>query len=93
MGAVLAALAGGIDLGGIERGPVRRLGTIHMVVNLLAVAMSAGNFAIRWGMPDHSGPRPLTLAVVALIGFSGWLGGELVYVHRVGMNAGSRRDS
>ena len=34
---------------------------------------------------------PLVLSVVGIAGLvvSGWLGGELVYVHRVGVRAGS----
>jgi uncharacterized membrane protein len=86
VGAALAAVAGLVDLTGLDRGPVRRTATVHMVVNVLAVAVSAASFVIRWGSPDHAGPRLLSLVVVALLAFSGWLGGELVYVHRVGVD-------
>jgi uncharacterized membrane protein len=34
---------------------------------------------------------PLVLSIVGIAGLivSGWLGGELVYVHRIGVSAGS----
>jgi uncharacterized membrane protein len=32
----------------------------------------------------------LSAVGVALLGISGWIGGELVYVHRVGVDEGTR---
>jgi uncharacterized membrane protein len=84
-GALLAAVPGLVDLLSLGAGPAKRTGVWHMVLNLVAVAVFGLNFAMRWGAPEHAGSLLLTLLGVALIGVSGWLGGELVYVHHVGI--------
>jgi len=45
---------------------------------------------MRWGTLDHSGPVLLTALGVALIGVSGWLGGEMVYKGGVGVAPAAR---
>jgi uncharacterized membrane protein len=95
-GALLAAIPGFIDWFSLRTAQVQRLGTIHMVLNLVLVALFSVNAWIRLALavPDAI---PLTLSIVGvlLLGVSGWLGGEMVYVHRVGVapptaNASSR---
>jgi uncharacterized membrane protein len=91
-GALLAAIPGLIDLLSLRGSAAARTGIIHMSANLLAVAVFAVNFFMRWGPDDHHGPLLLTLLGVAIIGFSGWLGGQLVYEHGVGVEGVPLRD-
>lgn len=88
--ALLAALAGFIEFFGDRR--IRALSHAwqHMVGNLLAVAIAVVNFVIRLDDPAAAIlPTGLILsAVVAcILVFTGWLGGELVYKHRVGISS------
>jgi uncharacterized membrane protein len=84
LGALLAAIPGIIDLVSL-RGPTQRLGLWHMALNLPAVVVFGANFLLRTQTPDHSGHLFLTLLGVGLIGVGGWLGGEMVYGHGVGV--------
>jgi uncharacterized membrane protein len=55
-----------------------------MAINLLAVALFAVNLWLRTGSaPSTKLPLALSVIGIILIGFSGWLGGEMVYVHGV----------
>jgi uncharacterized membrane protein len=83
VGALLAAVPGLIDLISLS-GKAKTLGIWHMCINLLVVGLFALNLWLR--MPGGSnGNLPLMLSIVGvlLLGISGWLGGEMVYVHRV----------
>ena len=83
--ALLAAVFGMIDYMGDDR--IRRLGTAlqHMIANVAAVVISIINFAIRLDDPSDVASLGVYLsgAVVLILLYSGWLGGELVYRHRV----------
>jgi len=85
VGALLAAIPGFVDWYGMT-GRAGRLATYHMLLNLGAVAVFAVNWFVRTRVGPDS-PWPLILSVVGVIGvgISGWLGGELVYVERVGV--------
>jgi len=85
VGALAAAVPGFVDYLALEGG-LRRLATYHMIMNLGAVALFAVNAFIRTRVGDDS-PWPLALSVIGVVGVlaSGWLGGQLVYVHRVGV--------
>jgi len=85
-GALLAAVPGLIDLLSLKDPATRSVGIKHMVLNLAAVAVFALNLYLRWNSTGGAGPWWLTLAGVAAIGVSGWLGGELVYRHGVGQD-------
>jgi uncharacterized membrane protein len=85
VGALVAAVPGLIDLLSLRDPAVRRIGFSHMALNLVAVGVFAANFLARSGSFDRRGPWWLTLAGVAIIGLSGWLGGEMVYRHGVGV--------
>jgi len=50
----------------------------------------AVNFVMRWKTFDHSGRLLLTVLGVVVIGISGWLGGEMVYVGGVGVAPAAR---
>jgi len=90
VGALLAAIPGLIDLVSLPPGPTRRTGIIHMVLNLVAVAIFAINFLTRFKTVDHSGRLLLTALGIVVIGISGWLGGKLVYEGGVGVAPGAR---
>ena len=85
----LAALAGLTDFFGCRR--IRRLGGAwrHMGGNLVAVAISAWNFYVRYNAGAASGLNSaLTLVsaiVVGIICFTAWKGWEMVYRDRVGI--------
>jgi uncharacterized membrane protein len=92
VGALLAAVPGLIDYMGL-RGPARRIATWHLVMNLTLVGLFALNLWLRTGSGSGLGfPVALTIAGVALMFVSGWLGGEMVYRHRVGVEEPGERD-
>jgi uncharacterized membrane protein len=85
IGAVLAAIPGFVDWLSLT-GRAARVGTYHLLLNLGAVAVFAVNWFVRTRV-DGDSPWPLILSIVGVVavGVSGWLGGQLVYVHRVGV--------
>ncbi|HEY7254768.1 MAG TPA: DUF2231 domain-containing protein, partial [Methylomirabilota bacterium] len=86
VGALLSAVPGFIDFLSIRDRRVGRIGLVHMVLNLIAVALFAVSFGLRIPHPLDALPVVLSgLGIVAIL-ISGWLGGELVYVHRMGVN-------
>lgn len=89
-GALLAAVPGLVDLLSMRDPRVRKIGFTHMGLNLAAVAIFGSSFLLRLGKggEESSGLAfALTVLGVAVIGVSGWLGGEMVYVHGVGVEA------
>lgn len=86
--ALLAAGVGLIDFMGDDR--IRRMNHAlqHMIANVAAVVVSIVNLAIRIGSDTNVLPIGIYLsgAVVLILIFSGWRGGDLVYHHRVGVN-------
>lgn len=87
MGA-LAAVAGLIDYFGDRRIRAKRPATWHMLLNILAMILSLLNAFVHsrdgWTAVVPEG-LILSAVVVAILGVSGWLGGSLVYRHRVGV--------
>ena len=86
--AAVAAAAGLADFMGDDR--IRKLGQAvrHMIANVTVVVIEAINLLIRVTTPDSVlsiGIFLSGLAVLVLL-YSGWLGGELVYKHRVGVH-------
>lgn len=90
--ALIAAAVGLIDFMGDDR--IRRMNHAlqHMIANVAAVAVSIVNLAIRIGGDTNVLPIGIYLsgAVVLILIFSGWRGGDLVYRHRVGVNEPGR---
>ncbi|HJU64369.1 MAG TPA: DUF2231 domain-containing protein [Gemmatimonadaceae bacterium] len=88
LGAVLAAIPGTIDLFlAIPPGTkARRTGTVHGLLNLAALALFLVSL---WLRPSPSqmtyGAYFTAIAGFVAIGISGWLGGDLVYRHRIGV--------
>lgn len=88
MGA-LAAIAGLIDF--VTQEPIRTIpdAWYHMFGNVLAVALSLVNFGLRYVQGPVNAVIPwgvtLSIIVAAILLYTGWLGGELVFRHQCGM--------
>ncbi|MBJ6726104.1 DUF2231 domain-containing protein [Geomesophilobacter sediminis] len=80
--ALIAALPGLVDLYFMDDWKVKKIGIWHMSINLAIVALCLIN--LRWRFASAPRPGHLVLSVVSilLLIVSGWLGGEMVYVHR-----------
>ena len=85
VGALLAAVPGFIDFLSITVARVRRIGIYHMVANLTAVGIFAVSFWLRWIDALGVLPAGVSLAGLVVLGLAGWLGGELVFVHSMGV--------
>ncbi len=88
--ALIAAILGLIDYLSSER--VRNLPTarLHGALNTFALLLGAINLILRGGQgatPIFGIGIMLSFATVAILGYSGWLGGELAYRHGVGVMA------
>src|SRR4029453_1902853 len=96
MEAVLAAVPGFVDLFSISDKKVGKIAWNHMVLNLIAVVIFAIDFYLRFRNPAGAiFPIVLSVAGVLFIAASGWRGGEMVYVHGMGVrqqSAGTARE-
>jgi uncharacterized membrane protein len=101
VGGLAAAVPGFIDLLSIDRPMVKRLGVTHMLLNICAVALFSVNLFLRTQM-SAGAVVPVSLSTIGLvlILISGWMGGQMVYVHGVAVepqpeappeDAGARR--
>ena len=97
LGAVAAALFGLIDYLAIKDKQVVKVANWHARLNVLALVLFAASWYLRTDsgsdMVNDSLKIPFALSVlgVIVVTISGWLGGELVYKHGVGVN--SQRDT
>ena len=86
--AALAAVAGLTDYLGDDR--IRRLGAAlkHMLANVTAVVLEVVNLVLRLNNPDFilSTGIWISAVVVLILLYSGWLGGELVFRHGIGVH-------
>jgi uncharacterized membrane protein len=82
---LVAALAGFTDFFG--SGQIRALKAVwrHMIGNLLAVTLSAVNFWIHFQHGSSNLGLTLSAIVVLILLYTGWMGWEMVYRHRVGV--------
>jgi len=87
-GGVLAAVPGLIDYLSIDDPEMKRVGTIHLLVNAVALVIFGINLWSRFHLSTHS-IVPLLLSVVGigLVGLGGWFGGEMVYVKGMAVEA------
>jgi uncharacterized membrane protein len=93
IGALLAAVFGLIDLLSLQASKAKTIGIWHMVINLTVVALFVVSFLLRLGgAPESRLPVLVSLIGVLLLAVSGWLGGEMVFVHGVAA-APERRNS
>ena len=86
---LLAGALGATDLVGRDRIRSRGSAWIHGLGNLAAVGLGAGSVLLRRDKhPEVIVPRGLAVssAIVGILGVTGWLGGELVFRHRIGLS-------
>ena len=88
VGALIAAVPGLIDYLSIDEAEMKRIGTLHLAVNLGAVVLFVINLWLRFRQPAESN-APLALSIIGVlaIGIGGWLGGEMVYVKGMAVEA------
>jgi uncharacterized membrane protein/nitrite reductase/ring-hydroxylating ferredoxin subunit len=96
MTAAVAALAGLADYSDIRRkrpGKAKSVATRHMMLNLAAVGLYVASYFMRGRGDVEVGPAAMILALIglAIIMYSGYLGGDLVYNEGVGAGR-HRRD-
>jgi len=100
VGALAAAIPGLVDYLKLDMSSeARQTATVHMVMNLLIVGLYVVNAILRYDAVDTQVVRMATVPTlpfifsifgVVLLSISGWLGGQLVYVHRLGVHEGER---
>ncbi len=83
-GAVASAATGLTDWKDLQGAP-RRTGIVHGIFNVVGLALFAASLAQRRRGSRASG-RALAVAGLAVTGFTGWLGGHLVYRDKVGVD-------
>lgn len=87
VGALVAAIPGFIDYLGLTDPVVKRIATFHMALNLTAVLLFSLNVWLRIQSGEFSiSYVVLSFMTLVAVGISGWLGGELVFVHGVGVD-------
>ncbi len=84
-----AALPGAIDLLTIKHARSWRLAWMHGLLNIGVLLLALANMVLRW--EDMAGAvlpygLPLSAVSVALLAVTGWLGGEMVFQHGVGVS-------
>ena len=92
IGGLLAAPFGLIDYLAIPQGTrAKSVGLLHGVGNLIVLLLFVGSWLMRRGAPELPGALALVLSFAgfALAGATGWLGGELVDRHAVGVDDGA----
>jgi len=85
--ALAAAVAGFVDFLSITVRRVKRVGLWHLAFTLLTTAVFAVSFALRLGTPLGTLPVVVSIGGLVVLGAAGWLGGELVFVHGMGVEA------
>ena len=87
-GALLAAIPGFIDYLSIDEAEMKRIATTHLLLGLGSVLIFGLNLWLRFRLEEGSKiPFLLSLLGVIVIGFGGWLGGEMVYVKGMAVEA------
>jgi len=88
VGAVVAVVPGLIDYFFIDEADMKRIATMHLLVNLGAVVIFAVNLWARFRVSSES-DIPLILSAIGMgaVGFGGWLGEEMVYVKGMAVEA------
>src|ERR1700683_5536700 len=88
VGAVAAAVPGLIDYFSIDEAAMKRIANLHLALNLGAVVIFAINLWLRLLRPAESYlALGMSILGVVAIGVGGWLGGEMVYVKGMAVEA------
>lgn len=91
VGALIAAVPGAIELFAITSGHTRRIGMWHMSINVLVVTLYGINIGLRTNLAEPAlGHILFSGLTIVMLGLSGWLGGEMVYRHGVGVAVHTR---
>lgn len=90
---IIAATLGALDFLTMSRVRQLRSAWIHGGGNVVVLALALVNFVLR--VPDAGAAvwpwgLLLSLLTVALLGVTGWYGGELSYRHRIGVTSDDR---
>lgn len=86
VGGLAAAVPGLIDYWSMSDPQPAKIAKIHMILNVAIVGLFLVNLWLRTTLaPEATLPVILSAVGVAGLGVSGWLGGELVYVHGIGV--------
>lgn len=96
VGGLLAAPVGTIDWLAIPAGTrAKRVGLLHGAGNYLLLVLFVVSWLVRRDAPESPDAVAIVLSFVAvgLMGVTGWLGGELVDRHAVGVDEGAHLDS
>jgi uncharacterized membrane protein len=81
VGALIAAVFGFTDYASLEDVHIKHTASMHMALNLTIGILYIVNAWVRHGNPASlRGPILLSLLCLILLGISGWLGGQMVYV-------------
>jgi len=91
VGAVLAAVPGLIDFFSITDRRAGRVALLHMICNGTALLLFVVSFVMRFRDPLGALPVVVAALGVATLGIGGWFGGELVFVHGMGVKPPTRR--
>lgn len=85
VGALLAALPGLTDLYYLPERPVKKIAIWHMGINLAIVVLYLVNLRWRFTSAPQIGQTLLSGLAILLLMVSGWLGGEMVFLHGAGV--------
>ena len=89
-GAAGAAITGMNDWAEIEHAAPRRIGAVHALLNLGATALFGWSALARRSQSTRAKARALAAAGYVLVSISAHLGGNLIYEHGIGVEAGKR---
>jgi uncharacterized membrane protein len=86
VGAAIAAIPGVIDMLSLQGAP-KKIALTHMAINITVVVLYAVNIGMRINGAEVAGlPLAFSILGIGLLAVSGWLGGHMVYVHRVAVD-------
>jgi uncharacterized membrane protein len=86
--ALLAAIPGFIDYLSLTDPRTKKIATTHLALNLMVVVLFIFNLGLRYNASTGTAMFEVVLSIIAIaiLAASGWLGGILVYEHRVGVS-------
>jgi nitrite reductase/ring-hydroxylating ferredoxin subunit/uncharacterized membrane protein len=93
---LIAAVVGLVDYTDIrDDHPAKKTATLHMILNVIALGLFGAGLGLRYGQldADRTATLPLlvSLAGLAVLSYSGYLGGHLVYADGIGVGRHRRR--